>query len=66
MYTSYYGPSYSSAPVATAAGAGVVAGIGVFFLVLIAIAWAVLVIIAKWKIFAKAGKDGWKSLIPVY
>ncbi|MBQ3275406.1 hypothetical protein IJH46_03240 [Candidatus Saccharibacteria bacterium] len=35
-------------------------------MILIAIAWAVLVIVAEWKIFKKAGKDGWKSLIPVY
>lgn len=63
MYTTtYYTPSYSSA----AAGAGVIAGIGTFFLILVALAWAVLVIIAKWKIFTKAGKEGWKSLIPVY
>lgn len=28
--------------------------------------WAVIVIIADWKIFVKAGEAGWKSLIPIY
>ena len=27
---------------------------------------AVIVIIAMWKIFTKAGQAGWKSLIPIY
>ena len=26
----------------------------------------ILVLVAKWKIFTKAGQAGWKSLIPVY
>ncbi|MBQ3294612.1 signal peptidase I [Candidatus Saccharibacteria bacterium] len=37
-----------------------------FFFVLCIIAWVVLTIVAEWKIFTKAGKEGWKSLIPVY
>lgn len=28
--------------------------------------FAILVIIAEWKIFEKAGEKGWKSLIPIY
>lgn len=28
--------------------------------------WWVLVVIAKWKIFKKAGEKGWKSIIPLY
>lgn len=31
-----------------------------------AIAFAVLMIIAEWKLFTKAGEAGWKSLIPIY
>ncbi|MBR3594711.1 signal peptidase I [Candidatus Saccharibacteria bacterium] len=42
------------------------AGFFGFFLVLCIIACIVLVIVAEWKIFTKAGKEGWKSLIPVY
>ena len=30
------------------------------------IIWYVLLIIAQWKIFEKAGEKGWKSLIPIY
>ncbi len=61
-----FGTQSSVATTATATGAGLVAGIGLFFMVMLILAWVVLVIIAKWKIFTKAGKDGWKSLIPIY
>ena len=30
-----------------------------------AIMW-VLLVVAQWKIFTKAGEDGWKSIIPIY
>lgn len=33
---------------------------------LIWLAVAVLMIISMWKIFAKAGKPGWASIIPIY
>ena len=49
-----------------ATGAGIIAGLGTFFLILLILAWAVLVIVAEWKIFVKAGKEGWKALIPIY
>ena len=29
-------------------------------------AWYVIVLIARWKVFDKAGIAGWKSLIPIY
>ena len=35
-------------------------------LALLAIALAVATIIATWKLYAKAGEAGWKSLIPIY
>lgn len=35
-----------------------------FFMIIIA--WYVLLAIASWKIFNKAGEAGWKSLIPIY
>ncbi len=40
---------------------GMLASIGIF-----AFAIYVLLIIAWWKIFTKAGEAGWKSLIPIY
>ena len=46
---------------ATLVGTGVLT---VYFVIIIAI--TVLTIIAMWKIFTKAGKPGWGSLIPFY
>ena len=43
---------------------GLLLFIGIVFLVIIAI--AILLIISYWKIFEKAGKPGWASLIPFY
>ena len=34
--------------------------------ILIGAVIGILVLVAKWKIFTKAGQAGWKSLIPVY
>lgn len=33
---------------------------------IITLAFYILMIVAMWKIFAKAGEAGWKSLIPIY
>ena len=33
---------------------------------LIILAFYVLIIVAQWKIFTKAGQEGWKALIPIY
>jgi len=49
-----------------AAGAGIFASVFFVFLILIIIACVVLVYIAEWRIFKKAGKEGWKALIPIY
>jgi len=38
---------------------------GAFFLIII-LAITVLIIIAEWKIYEKAGKPGWAVLIPIY
>ena len=40
-------------------------GIG-FSTILIVIIWYVLVVVASWHIFTKAGEPGWKSIIPIY
>ena len=34
--------------------------------VVIAVAIAVLQVIAMWKLFEKAGQEGWKAIIPIY
>ena len=59
MYT--YSYSY---PTATAAGAGI--GFFGIFMILVIIACVVLTYVAQWKIFKKAGKEGWKAIIPIY
>jgi hypothetical protein len=47
-------------------GAGAVAGIFGGFMGLIWLVVAVLVIVALWKIFTKAGEPGWYSIIPIW
>ncbi len=36
------------------------------FLVLICLALVAFVIVANWKMFIKAGKPGWASIVPIY
>ena len=42
------------------------AAVGIGAVVIGALVWFILQVIADWKIFAKAGEAGWKSLIPIY
>ena len=44
--------------------AAIVAGLGIFLLFFFA--FIVFFIVCHWKIFTKAGQEGWKSLIPLY
>ena len=44
---------------------GFLGGMFTVFLIF-SIIWAILLIVAGWKIFEKAGEKGWKILIPVY
>ena len=44
---------------------GLLAGFGVVAY-LIAMACCIVLIVAAWKIFTKAGEAGWKALIPAY
>ena len=56
----------------SAAAAGAAGGLVGFIMAslaivaVIAIAYYVLTVIARWKIFTKAGEAGWKSIIPIY
>lgn len=47
-------------------GAAKALAVSLLLLVLLLIVWIVLILIATWKIFVKAGEKGWKSLIPFY
>lgn len=44
---------------------GVLAGVGIVTWI-ITIAIGILVIVSMWKIFKKAGRNGWESIIPIY
>ncbi len=46
---------------ATAAAAG-----GMGFMTLVYWAWLIAILVGMWKLFVKAGKPGWASLIPIY
>lgn len=62
-YSTYAATGYGSAP-SPAATALVGLFSGVFLLIWLAV--LVLLIIAFWRIFTKAGEPGWASLIPFY
>lgn len=60
MATSYY--DYEAYDAALAA-----VGAGVYMVyMIICLVFLVLTVIARWKIYTKAGKPGWASLIPFY
>ena len=59
MYDSSYADMATFASVATLASL-----ISTYSLIILA--FYVLIIVAKWKIFTKAGQEGWKALIPIY
>ena len=46
------------------AAAGVIVGAGIGMVLAFAIVWYILEIIGNWKLFQKAGKPGWHSIIP--
>ena len=50
----------------TSSDVGAVAIVIWLFVVLIVLAVSILMIIAMWRIFTKAGKPGWASLVPIY
>lgn len=65
IYQDYgYGSSYDS----ITTGFGILAGAFIYLIVMLVIALAVSIVvcIALWKIFKKAGKPGWYALIPIF
>ena len=67
MYSNYYSDYYSSG-LTSSQQAGLMAifgaAMGIYLVIVLAV--AVIQIIAMWKIFTKAGEEGWKSIIPIY
>jgi len=43
---------------------GILAGAAIYMLLMLAL--GIFMLVCNWKIFTKAGKEGWKSLIPIY
>jgi hypothetical protein len=70
-YSSYPRSTYSSSTYSSSSSAAetgliaAIAGVGIFAWI-IGLVVCVLVIVAMWKIFTKAGEAGWKSIIPIY
>lgn len=59
----YYSYSYDVSPAASAGAAAAVATLfGIMMLPSLII--SVVTLIANWKVFTKAGREGWKSIIP--
>ena len=68
-YSSYPSAStYSKAASSSAGLDGIIAALGAFFVILLifCIAAAILTLVRQWKMFKKAGKEGYIALIPVY
>ncbi len=59
---------YTTYDAADVAAGGFLATLGaiIFIPIIIGIAASVVLIIAMWKIFQKAGKNGWEAIVPVY
>ena len=49
----------------TNTGFSLFAGVGLVYLI-ISLAVSVFMIITMWKIFKKAGRNGWEAIIPIY
>lgn len=69
MYNDYYsgyGSNYSTYD--PAVGAGLTGGLLAFTIIMyvVAIAVAVVEVIGMWKVFKKAGKQGWEAIVPFY
>jgi hypothetical protein len=63
MYSTY---DYGTTSQAEATGVlALFAGLGIVMWI-ICLAVMVVAIIGMWKLFTKAGKEGWKSIIPIY
>ena len=60
MYTTTYTTTNTDGAAFALAGGIIVAYI------IVCLAIAVVTIIGMWKVFTKAGEEGWKSIIPVY
>ena len=49
----------------TSANFDLFAGIGLLYLI-VSVVISLFMIVSMWKIFKKAGKNGWEAIIPIY
>lgn len=59
-----YGYGVSSSAAAATAGAAIMAML--FVPLIIGFAIAIFTIVCMWKVFKKAGREGWASIVPIY
>ena len=64
MYSTMYADSALTTGEATTALAGFTAFFATYSLVIFVV--AILLIVGMWKLYSKAGKPGWASIIPIY
>lgn len=64
MYNTYGTYDYYNTTTSAAAAGGILAGMLVYWIICIAL--YVVLVISFWKVFTKAGRPGWASLIPIY
>ena len=62
----YYTPQSGVASSSVGSTAVIFGALTIFFIILLVVGIATLGIIGRWKIYKKAGEEGWKSLIPIY
>jgi len=60
--------SYTTYDASDVAAGGILATLGalIFIPLAIGLAIAIVMLIAEWKMFKKAGKNGWEAIIPIY
>ena len=56
---------YAEDPSAASVAGGIIGG-ALVAVIVCALVFYALMVIASWKIFEKAGEAGWKSIIPIY
>lgn len=61
LLDTYTSSSIDPSTTLVAAIASIFSTVAIFSLI-----WYILIVIAQWKIFTKAGEAGWKCLIPIY
>lgn len=65
MDTTYQTPTYESSSTMTPAESTAMAGFMILYWVVMLVS-TVVTVVSMWKLFTKAGKPGWASIVPIY